>query len=165
MTDLPVLPVRPVQAGYAPVLGDGSQRIALDGGPGRYRAGLQGMAHMVSVTFVMFGEEYDILMGFWRNMRRMGGGPFYADLVIDSSESRRYVAYFLPGSARPMPIGGGGWTVSFQLEVDALPEFDDETLDYWGALVMMLSIYGSIPAAREIMNLLAKLVNEDLPHA
>ncbi|MFE0784097.1 hypothetical protein, partial [Serratia bockelmannii] len=63
---------------------------------------------MVSVTFVMFGEEYDILMGFWRNMRRMGGGPFYADLVIDSSESRRYVAYFLPGSARPMPIGGGG---------------------------------------------------------
>lgn len=85
--------------------------------------------------------------------------------MIDSSESRRYVAHFVPGGARPVPIGGGVWTVSFQLEVDALPEFEDETLDYWGSLVMMLAIYGNVAAAKEILNLLAKLVNEDLPHA
>ncbi|MGV2906464.1 hypothetical protein [Achromobacter sp. AGC25] len=120
---------------------------------------------MVSATYVVFGEEFDLLMGFWRDMRRVGGGPFHADLVIDSSSSRRYVAHFMPGEARPSPLGGNGWAVTFQLEVDSLPEFDDETLDYWGSLVLMIAIYGSVPAAREIMNLLAKLANEDLPHA
>ncbi|WP_175129160.1 hypothetical protein [Achromobacter piechaudii] len=165
MSDFPVMPFRPVLAGYAPVLGDGSQRIGVEGGSGRYRAGVQNASHMVAVTYVVFGEEYDMLMGFWRNMRRLGGGPFYADLVIDGSTSRRYVAHFMPETARPVPIGGGGWTVSFQLEVDSLPEFDDADLDYWGSLVMMLSIYGSIPAAKEILNLFAKLANEDLPHA
>ena len=164
MSNFPVMPFRPVQAGYAPNLGDGSQRIGLEGGSGRYRAGVQGAAHMLPVTYVVFGEEYDVLMGFWRNMRRLGGGPFYADLVIDSSTSRRYVAHFMPGTARPVPIGGTGWTVTFQLEVDSLPEFDDADLDYWGSLVTMLAVYGSLPAAKEILNQLAKLVNEDLPH-
>jgi len=70
----------------------------------------------------------------------------------------------MPETARPVPIGGGGWSVSFQLEVDTLPEFDDADLDYWGSLVMMLAIYGTIPAAKEMLDLLAKLVNEDLPH-
>jgi len=165
MTDFLVMPFRPVVAGYVPSLGDGSQRIALEGGSGRYRAGPQGAPHMVSATYVVFGEEFDLLMGFWRDMRRVGGGPFYADLVIDSSTSRRYVAHFMPGEARPSPLGGNGWAVTFQLEVDSLPEFDDETLDYWGSLVLMIAIYGSIPAAREIMTLLAKLANEDFPHA
>lgn len=164
MSDFPVMPFRPVQAGYTPALGDGSQRIGLDGGSGRYRAGVQGAPHLVAVTYVVFGEEYDVLMGFWRSMRRLGGGPFHADLVIDSSTSRRYVAHFMPETARPVPIGGGGWSVSFQLEVDTLPEFDDADLDYWGSLVMMLAIYGSVPAAKEILSLLAKLVNKDLPH-
>ena len=164
MSDFPVMPFRPVQAGYAPALGDGSQRIGLEGGSGRYRAGVQGAPHIVAVTYVVFGEEYDVLMGFWRNMRRLGGGPFHADLVIDSSTSRRYVAHFMPETARPVPIGGGGWSVSFQLEVDTLPEFDDADLDYWGSLVNMLAVYGSLPAAKEILSLLAKLVNEDLPH-
>ncbi|MCS3505019.1 hypothetical protein [Achromobacter sp. JUb104] len=165
MSNFPVMPFRPLQAGYGPNLGDGSQRISLEGGSGRYRAGVQGAPHMVPVTYVVFGEEYDVLMGFWRNMRRLGGGPFYADLIIDSSTSRRYVAHFMPGTARPVPIGGNGWTVTFQLEVDSLPEFDDATLDYWGSLVTMLSIYGSVPAAKEILDLLSKLVNEDLPYA
>ncbi|ADP17335.1 hypothetical protein AXYL_04015 [Achromobacter xylosoxidans A8] len=165
MTDIPVLPFRPIQAGYAPALGDGSQRIALEGGSGRYRAGVQSMAHTLQATYVVFGEEYGLLMGFWRKMRRIGGGPFYADLTIDSSLSNRYVAHFIPGSARPVPIGGDGWTVTFQLEVESLPEFDDETLDYWGAILTLFAIYGSLPAIKEMMNLLAKLVNEDLPHA
>lgn len=164
MSDLPVMPFRAIQAGYAAELGDGSQRIALDGGPGRYRAGLSSMPHTVNATYAEFGEDYDLLMGFWRNMRRQGGGPFQVDLCIDTHTPRRYTAYFMPGTARPTPVGGGVWSVTFQMEIESLPEFEDPDLDYWASLVTLLIIYGSLPAAKEILNLLAKLVNEDLPH-
>lgn len=165
MTDLPVMPFRAVQAGYAPVLGDGSQRIALEGGSGRYRAGAMGMAHTVSATYVASGLEYDLLMGFWRKMRRRGGGPFFADLAIDTSSLRRYQVHFMPGNVRPVPIGGGVWTVTFQMEVDALPEFDDEDLDFWAQMLKFVEIYGSIQAAFEAFKLLERLVNKDWPNA
>lgn len=164
MSDLDVLPFRAIQAGYLPELGDGSERIALEGGAGRYRAGIQNVSHMVTATYVTFGEEYDLLMGFWRKMRRLGGGPFLVDLPIDTSTPRRYTAYFIPGSARPIPIGGGAWNITFQMEVQSLAEFDNEDLDYWAQLIMLMTIYGSLPAAKEILDLLYKLVNQDLPH-
>ncbi|MGV2894162.1 hypothetical protein ACNPPY_00070 [Achromobacter sp. AGC78] len=160
----PVLPFQPIQAGYGIQPGDGTQRIALDGGSGRYRAGLRGTPHMVTATYALFGEEYDAFMGFMRNVERAGGEPFEADLVIDGSRKRRYVTHFMPGSAR-VSVSGDVFTVSVSLEVDRLQEYDDADLDYWGSLVMMLAVYGSIPAAKEILDLLAKLVNEDLPHA
>lgn len=164
MSDMDVMPFRAIQAGYGAELGDGSQRIGLDGGAGRYRAGLEGVTHMVNATYAEFGENYDLLMGFWRKMRRIGGGPFQVDLCIDTHTPRRYTAYFIPGSARPLPMGGGGWSVTFQMEVLSLAEFDNPDLDYWASLVTLLVIYGSMPAAQEILNLLDKLVNEDLPH-
>ncbi|CAB3680508.1 hypothetical protein [Achromobacter kerstersii] len=160
----PVLPFLPIQSGYGVKPGDGTQRIALDGGSGRYRAGLRGTPHMITATYALFGEEYDAFMGFLRNIERAGGEPFQADLVIDGTRKRRYVAHLIPGSASAS-ISGNVFTVSVTLEVDRLPDYDDATLDYWGSLVMMLAIYGSIPAAKEILDLLAKLANEDLPHA
>lgn len=165
MTDLLVMPFRAVQAGYAPALGDGSQRIALEGGGGRYRAGAQAMAHLVNATYVVAGQEYDLLMGFWRAMRRQGGGPFHVDLVLDASVTRRYTAHFLPQTAQPRPIGGMVWTVTFQLEVETLPEFEDPDLDFWAQMLKFVEIYGSIRGAFEAFNHLEKLVNEDLPHA
>ncbi|GAB3081200.1 hypothetical protein GCM10027287_17600 [Bordetella muralis] len=55
--------------------------------------------------------------------------------------------------------------VAAMLEVDAIPEYDAGEWDYWATLIMLLMIYGSLPAAKEVLNLLNKLVNEDLPHA
>lgn len=158
------LPYRPLQAGYSVDFGDGTESISLDGGSGRYRAGIQGSAHIVPASFGLQAEDYSAFMGFWR-ARKRDAQPFEVDLQIDEHELKRYVAHFVPKSLRLASVSGDVFTVSVKLEVDTLPEYDEETLDYWASLVMFLSIYGSFAAAREIMNLLAKLSNEDLPHA
>lgn len=165
MANFEKIPFCPTQASFAAEFGDGSLSIALEGGSGRYRAGPENQADAVNVTWVLEGERYSSLMGFWRNMRRLGGGPFLIDLSLHSHEMVEYQAYFVPRTFRLVARQGRIFTVAAQLQVLAKPEFDDATLDYWGSLVMMLAIYGSIPAAKEILNLLAKLVNEDLPHA
>lgn len=159
------LPFLPLQEGYSVQFGDGTQRIALDGGPARYRAGVQGNPNTVTALWRLRDDKYSLFMGFYRACKAQGGGPFEVDLKIDGYEERRYDAYFLPGSVRLVSKAGRFFTVAATLEVDALPEFDGGDLDYWASLIMLLAIYGSIPAAREILNLLAKLVNEDLPHA
>lgn len=160
----PVLPYQPIQAGYGIQPGDGTQRIALDGGSGRYRAGVGGASHMVTATYALFGEEYDAFMGFMRTIERSGGGPFYADLVIDGSYKLRYVAHFIPNSARAS-MSGDIFTVSVTLEVDRRPEYEDPDTDFWAQFLKFIEIYGSIRAAREAFNLLEKIVNKDWPNA
>lgn len=160
----PFLPYRPLQAGYGTDFGDGTESIALDGGSGRYRAGVEGNSHIVTASFGLQAENYSAFMGFWR-ARKRDAQPFEVDLQIDEHELKRYVAHFVPKSLRLASVSGDVFTLAVKLEVDTLPEYDQETLDYWASLVMFLSIYGSFAAAREIMDLLAKLANQDLPYA
>jgi len=63
-----------------------------------------------------------------------------------------------------MGKNGPSFLVSAELEVLALPEFTDADLDYWRSVVSLLIIYGGYAQAMEVLNLLDKLVNEDLPH-
>lgn len=158
------IPFCPTQAGYSATFGDGTKRIELDGGSGRYRAGVRGSSDTVEATWVLRGEDYSVFMGFVRRNEREGGQSFYIDLSLDSHEMVQYEAHFIPGSLKLVSRRGAAFTVAATLEVLALDEFDGGDLDYWATLIMLLAIYGSIPAAREILNLLAKLVNEDLPH-
>lgn len=160
----PFCPYRPLQVGYGVEFGDGTQSIALEGGSSRYRAGVEGNAHVVSASFGLEGEDYSAFLGFWRAKKR-DVEPFEIELQIDGHELRRYVARFVPRTLRLTGVSGNVFTLTVKLEVETLPEYEDETLDYWSSLVTMLAIYGSIPAAREIMNLFATLANEDLPHA
>lgn len=161
----PLLPFCPLKAGYSADIGDGTMRTPLDGGPGRYRATLADEPHMVSATWRLRDEKYSMFMGFVRNYRRSGAEAFEIDLRLETHRTERYVANFVPGSIRLVGKDGRFYTVSATLEVQPLPGLQDGDLDYWGSLIMMLTIYGSVAAAREILNLLAKLVNEDLPHA
>jgi len=165
MADFQKMPFCPAQAGYSGEFGDGTLRVALDGGSGRYRAGVSGNSDIVTATWVLKGEEYSAFMGFVRNQKRSGSIPFLIDLPLQSHELVEYEAAFVPKSVRLASKSGAVFTVSASLEVFSKLEFDEAGLDYWASLVMMLAIYGSIPAAQEILNLLAKLVNEDLPHA
>lgn len=164
MADLQKMPFCPAQAGYSADFGDGTLRVQLDGGSSRYRAGVSGNSDTVAATWILKGEEYSAFMGFVRNQKRGGSAPFLIDLPLQSHEFVEYEAAFVPRSVRLVSKTAAVFTVSASLEVFSKLEFDDADLDYWASLVMMLVIYGSIPAAREILNLLAKLVNEDLPH-
>ncbi|NMK45518.1 hypothetical protein [Achromobacter sp. Bel] len=161
----PLLPFCPLMAGYSADIGDGTIRTPLDGGPGRYRADLSGSPHMVSALWRLRDERYSMFMGFVRNYRRNGAEAFEIDLRLDTHKTERYVANFIPGSVRLVSKEGRFYTVSATLEVQPMPDLQVGELDYWGSLIMMLTIYGSFAAAREILDLLGKLVNEDLPHA
>lgn len=158
------LPYVPLQAGYAVDFGDGTQRIALDGGPGRYRAGVWDTPDTVNASWLLRDDDYSLFMGFYRTVKA-SAAPFEVWLKIDEHKKRLYDARFIPGSVKLISKAGRYFTVSAMLEVDALPEYDAGEWDYWATLIMLLLIYGSLPAAKEILNLLNKLVNEDLPHA
>lgn len=160
----PRLPFKPIEAGYAFQPGDGTQSVQLEGGSGRYRSVVQDNSSRVNCSWALVGDEYSRFMGFWRNAGRGGGWPFEVSLVLDCAEARWYRAMFVPQSLNAVPQGGV-WIVSAQLEVEPLPEFSDPSLDYWGSLILMLSLYGDVPAVREVLNLFAELANEDLPNA
>lgn len=162
---IPKLPFKPVQAGYSVGFGDGTQRISLEGGSGRYRQGVSDNTHSVQAVWVLADENYSAFMGFVRNMRRAGGGQFEVDLVLDECRMLPYRAHFVPGSVRLVSKVGRAHTVSAELEVEADFGHEDPSLDYWGAAIIVLSFYGSVPAAREILNRLEILVNKDWPDA
>lgn len=159
------IPFCPTQASYSVTFGDGISSIQLDGGSARYRAGVQGNAHTVDVNWVLTGQDYALFMGFVRNYQRSGAQAFDIDLSLDSHEMTTYVAHFVPRTLKLVSRRGSVFTVAATLEVLPRQEFEDGSLDYWASLVMLLVIYGSLPAAQEILNLLDKLANEDLPHA
>lgn len=159
------LPYKPLTNAYTAQYGTGIQSIKLDGGSSRTRAGVSGNVHVVNVQWALFGEDYDIFMGFARNYERSGGALFEVDLVIDTLAKARYLAKLVAGSLQLTSKVGEVATVSGQLEVEPLPEFEDVETDYYGTLAMLMSEYGSLDEALEVFNLLDKIVNQDLPHA
>lgn len=159
-----LLPFCPLQAGYTASFDDGVSRIALAGGRGRYRVGMVGNSTSVNATWALRDEKYSIFMGFYRNWSRTAQ-KFEVDLKLDSHQRKRYSASFIPGSVQLVSKSGRIYRVSAQLEVLPLPEFSDADLDYWWSVLQLFIIYGSYEVALQVLNLLAKLVNEDLPHA
>ncbi|WP_156523234.1 hypothetical protein [Bordetella ansorpii] len=158
------IPFQPLKAGYGGEPAFGVSRIELAGGPGRYRATPEPQEHMLTASWLLQEHEYSAFMGFVRSVARTGGAPFLADLIIDDAAVREYAARIVPGTLRLVSIAGNVYTVSAQLEVESLPEVRDPSTDYWASVILFLAVYGSVAAAREVWDLLAKLVNEDLPH-
>lgn len=158
------MPYCPVQTAYTASFGEGLIRIALEGGAGRYRRVSQGDTHTVACRWILRGDKYSVFMGFYRNFIRSGGEPFTIPLTLDSANLDLYTAQFIPGTVQVEGKSGEVFTVSGQLEVQQLPLYWNGSEDEWGAIAMLVGEYGSIRAAAEILNLLDKLVNVDLPY-
>lgn len=158
-----VLPFMPLQAGYGAQFNDGVSRIPLPGGKGRNRVTSIGDSDLVHASWNLTGKDYSMFMGFYRDWGSTAEA-FQVDLMLHSHELKRYTASFIPQSLQLVEKKGAHFLVSAQLEVHALPEFTDADLDYWRSVVSLLIIYGGYAQAMEVLNLLDKLVNEDLPH-
>ena len=158
-----VLPFMPLQAGYGAQFNDGVSRIPLPGGRGRNRVTSTGDSDLVHVSWNLTGRDYSAFMGFYREWGSTAEA-FQVDLMLHSHQLKRYTASFIPKSVQLVEKKGPHFVVSAQLEVYALPEFTDVDLDYWRRVVLLLIIYGGYEQASEVLNLLAKLVNEDLPY-
>lgn len=157
------LPFIPLEAGYSAQFNDGVSRIPLPGGRGRYRVTEVGNSSSMSMSWSLSNKDYSMFMGFYREWSGTAE-LFEVDLVLDSHEVKRYTASFVPKTMKLVGKNGPSFLVSAELEVLALPEFTDADLDYWRSVVLLLIIYGGYDQALEVLNLLDKLVNEDLPH-
>ncbi len=158
------IPYCPTQVGYAASFGEGMLRIALDGGAGRYRRVSEGNTHVVNARWVLEGQEFSVLQGLYRNFIRSGGAPLTVPLTLDSSTLDLYTVWILPQTWSLQERNGDIYTIVAQLEVEPLGKYWNGSEDDWGAVAVLVGVYGSVEAAARVLNLLDKLVNQDLPY-
>ena len=118
----------------------------------------------MTLILVFSSNKTTQVHGFYREWKWHCCVVLEIDLVLDSHEVKRYSASFVPKSLKLVEKRGPSFLVSAELEVYALPEFTDADLDYWRSVVFLVIIYGGHDQAMKVLNLLDKLVNEDLPH-
>lgn len=155
---LPKLALRPDSSGYSVQDGEDVIAVELDGGAARYIRDKWGSTSQVAATWTLVPIEHQYLRAFYNTTIQKGTLPFLCDLILDDPEPVEVVCRIVPKS---MNLGGQqGWayTSSCQLEVE--PIMPDEELD--NALTELYPLYGDDFSA---LNLLAILVNEDLPEA
>lgn len=154
---LPALPVRPSSSGYAVQRSEGVvKQTAVVGGAPRSRLDQFRATSIVSVTWKVRPDDFDVLMAFWRaNV----ASPFTADLVLDSGYVDTYVCRFVPGSVKIGGLNGGSFVVNGQFEVEPLPVDNDAD----NSILDMYEEYGSEGGIADILTLLDLIANHDMP--
>ncbi len=148
------------KAGYA--VAESSDAILsakVGAGLPRQRLDFKNAPQRVNVSFKLDPGQYRYWRAFWRNGVFFGSLPFLIDLIIDDYELAEYEAMFVPGSVQLADVSGLRYQISAVLDVK--PNAGDESYD--AGLVMIYEEYGE--EGDEIINLLAEVVNEDLPAA
>lgn len=145
------------QQSYSANIGDGVISQILDGGADRYRRSLKGVMHVVSSRWVVNKVGYQYLMAFYRVWARNPSKPFIAKLCVDNAPVEDYQCFF-SGAPTLTEKNGKVFTVTATLKVKPLAV--DEAMD---DLIVEVGNDGEDLAS--LMNLLEKLVNEDLPDA
>lgn len=151
------LQLRPDTQGYSVQDGEDVIAIELDGGAGRYIRDKWGSTSRVSVTWTLLPAQHQYLRAFYNTTIQKGALPFLCDLILDDPTPVEHVCRIVP---KTMTLGsqqGFAYISSCTLEVE--PIAIDSELDE--TLVMLYGEYGD--GAYDILNLLEKLVNVDLP--
>lgn len=101
---------------------------ALDGGMGRYALDMVGGANrLINATWVCDGDEYEYLVGFFRENIGLDCPPFELAMIIDGAEIHEFDGVqFVEDSFKLASVDAGVFTVQAQLEV---PPTDD--VDPW----------------------------------
>lgn len=101
--------------------------VQLDGGLAKKRRDILNAATRVSVGWMMSSTEFDYFMAFYKTTTKSGSLPFTIDLVIDSHATAIYTATFVAGSCKWQAAGGGIFSVTADLDVEAIAR--DATAD------------------------------------
>jgi hypothetical protein len=159
-----LFPFCPLQASYAVTMTDGVIATELDGGDPRTRLDILGGPRVVNATWVLRKDRFDIWQAYWRQWERSGGMYYEMDLLIDSGDLERYEATFIPGSTNWGSKNGEVFTVTASLWVRQLAKYLDADTDPYLPYLDIIELYnGDIDEMFRVFNLLAKLVNVDLP--
>lgn len=150
----------PSKAGYTVTeSAEAVLRAKVGAGLPRQRLDFASAPQQVAVTFSLDQGQYRYWRAFWRNGIAYGTLPFLIDLTIEDYELAEYEAMFVPGSVSLADVSGLRYQISGVLDVK--PNVAD--MEYDDALIMLYGLYGD--DAKNMLNLLATLVNEDLPSA
>lgn len=152
------LALPPDQSGYSVAVGEELVSTKLDGGASRSRLDILNASSTVSCSWTVGPENYKYLRQFYVVNVKNGGEQFTIDLILDDYIPTEYKAKFVANSWGLQSQRGHTYTVSAQLEIEAI----DYDFEYVETIVMLVGEYGSVQKAYEILNLLNKLVNYDL---
>lgn len=156
MTEMPKFMLKPLRDGYSFRIARNVVRTETIVGLGRERKDSVGKAHPVNATYKCTRAQWQYFLAF---NRAYEGLPFLAYLLIDDIDHKWYqcsiVDEYLPVSTQ------GDQIFTVQLSLVAKPiKYDVEADKTITAIYEMTD--GQID---KYFNLLAKLVNEDLPDA
>lgn len=154
---LPTLALRPDTQGYSVQDGQDVIMVELDGGAGRYIRDKWGATSRVSATWTLLPVQHQYLRAFYNTTIQKGSLPFLCDLILDDPEPIAHTCRIVPGTMNLGSQQGYAYISSCVLEVEPIPA----DAEYDETIVMLFEEYGEDYAA--IINLLAELVNEDLP--
>lgn len=118
---LPKLYLKPVRDNYAGVWGSTTKSTQLDGGAGRYRKDQMYATTLITVNWIIEGDDYDYLQAFYRTALDMGSLPFLMDLIMDSQGLLEYTVNIVDGSWQLTQQIGLAYYMQAQLEVVPLP--------------------------------------------
>lgn len=147
----------PLQQGYTPDVANNLLEQALMGGFARQRMQFINNVHTVTAS-VMLDEKIkqQYWWAFW-NSHQTNPRPFLWRLIVDETSVATYVCQFVAGSLNIGERSGKVYSVSFGLRLkpnNTSKDFDETIIGLWES-----------GDPRKLLNLLEKLVNEDLPDA
>ena len=147
----------PLQDAYKPQPGNGVIEQALMGGFARQRVGFINNSHMVNASVLLKSKAHaQYFWAFWRKYNS-NPQPFLWRLMIDDVEMTTYQCQFVFESLQVGSRNGVVYPVSFTVRCKPKPanvEFDQAIIDIW--------VGGN---GLDIINLLERLVNVDMPNA
>ena len=147
----------PLQRGYTPEVANNLLEQALAGGFARQRIQFVNNVHTVNASVLLDDKsKQQYFWAFWRS-HQTNPRPWLWRLIVDDTEMTTYVCQFIAGSLRVNERDGKVYSVSFGLRLkpnNTGNDFDETIVALWND-----------GDPRKLLNLLEKLVNEDLPDA
>lgn len=147
----------PLQRGYTPEVANNLLEQALAGGFARQRIQFVNNVHTVNASVLLDDKsKQQYFWAFWRSHQK-NPRPFLWRLIVDDTEMTTYVCQFVAGSLRVNERDGKVYSVSFGIRIkpnNTGNDFDETIVALWND-----------GDPRKLLNLLEKLVNEDLPDA
>ena len=149
--------LRPLQRGYTPEPANNLLEQALMGGFARQRVQFVNNVHNVTASVLLSEKiKQQYFWAFW-NSHQKNPRPFLWRLIVDETSVATYVCQFIADSIQVGERDGKVYSVSFGLRLkpnNTSSDFDQTIIDLWES-----------GDPRKLLNLLEKLVNEDLPDA
>lgn len=147
----------PLQRGYTPRVANNLLEQELKGGFSRQRVQFVNNVHTVTAS-VMLDEKIkqQYWWAFW-DSHQDNARPFLWRLIVKETEMTTYVCQFVAGSLNIGERDGKVYSVSFDLRLkpnNTGKDFNETIIGLWES-----------GDPRKLLNLLEKLVNEDLPDA